>query len=319
MLNTAVDFPELTRFEMPVSIEALIKRLTKSGLMSADEISLFADSLPPERRPTNAKDFARELVRENNLTKMQAKLIYSGKIDNLVFGNYIILEKIGEGGMGQVFKATDRKLNRKVAFKVLSAKAVKNARLVRRFQRETRVASQLEHVNIVKAYDCGKFNNIRFLVMEYVDGIDFMSYLKVKREIPISHAIGLVIQTARGLAYAHAKGIFHRDIKPSNLLLNKSKTVKILDMGLARIDEDEADDDEQRLTMPGQMLGTARFMSPEQVEDSRFGRPSIRHLFVGLHVIFPLNATYPLPRRNGSPHPDRTCYSVDSTNPGQAT
>jgi serine/threonine protein kinase len=253
---------------MSISIQELIQNLTKSGLLSDDEISTIHGSIGARADIKSAESFARELVRQNHLTKLQAAAVLKGKTKNLVFGEYIVLEKIGSGGMGQVFKARHRPTGKLVAVKVLSADAVKNRRLIERFKKEARAVARLKHPNIVRAYEAGKINRIRYLVMEFVEGENLLARVKRKGPLPVDECIRSILEAARGLDYAHQKGVIHRDIKPSNLLRDKATArVKILDMGLARVDE--PDEDEIRLTMPGQMLGTARFMSPEQVEDAR--------------------------------------------------
>jgi tRNA A-37 threonylcarbamoyl transferase component Bud32 len=188
-----------------------------------------------------------------------------------VLGNYVILAKLGEGGMGTVLKAQHRKMERIVALKVLHGDATRSPAAVRRFKMEVRTAAKLQHPNIVGAYDADEANGAHFLVMEFVDGV-VLSQLLGRGPVPIRDAVNYTLQTAHGLAYAHSEGIVHRDIKPGNLLLDKRGVVKILDMGLARMDETamaiaEATADES-LTNPGQVLGTLDYMSPEQAEDA---------------------------------------------------
>lgn len=253
---------------MTISIKDFLRNLTESNLLSDDEMSTIHDSLESRSDRKSAESFARDLVRQDHLTKLQAAAVLKGKTKNLVFGEYVVLEKIGSGGMGQVFKARHRPTGKLVAVKVLSAEAVKNRRLIERFKKEARAVARLKHPNIVRAYEAGKINRIRYLVMEHVEGENMLARVKRKGPLPIDECIRAVLEGARGLDYAHQKGVIHRDIKPSNLLRDKhTGRVKVLDMGLARVDE--PDEDEIRLTMPGQMLGTARFMSPEQVEDAR--------------------------------------------------
>ena len=253
---------------MSISIKELLKNLTESNLLSDEQICTIHDSIGDRPDVKSAEGFARELVRQNHLTKLQAGAVLKGKTKNLVFGEYVVMEKIGSGGMGQVFKACHRPTGKLVAVKVLSADAVKNRRLIERFKKEARAVARLKHPNIVRAYEAGKINRIRYLVMEYVEGENMLARVKRKGPLSVDECVRSTLEAARGLDYAHQKGVIHRDIKPSNLLRDKlTGRVKVLDMGLARVDE--PDEDEIRLTMPGQMLGTARFMSPEQVEDAR--------------------------------------------------
>jgi serine/threonine protein kinase len=254
---------------MSLSIPELLTTLSESGLMSADELTTIHQSISSSGTVRTAEEFAKELVRQNHLTKLQAAAVLQGKTSNLVFGEYIVLEKIGSGGMGQVFKARHKPTRKLVALKVLSADAVKNKRLVERFKKEAKAVARLKHPNIVRAYEAGKINRIRYLVMEFVDGENLLDRVKRKTHLSVDETVSSVLQAARGLEYAHSKGIIHRDIKPSNFMRDRKGRVKILDMGLAHVEGEDDEDEEQRLTIPGQMLGTARFMAPEQIEDAR--------------------------------------------------
>lgn len=175
------------------------------------------------------------------------------------FGEYTVIEKIGIGGMGQVFKALHRRMDRIVALKILPEGSVKSPDALARFQQEVRSAAKLTHPNIVTAYDAGEHDGIPFLVMELVEGHDLLQHVQESGPLPIEKAVDYVVQAAKGLEYAHAKGMIHRDIKPANLLLGVDGTVKILDMGLAsfRPSEDEA------------LAGTVDYLAPEQTGETR--------------------------------------------------
>ena len=279
---------------MSITIEELIQNLTESGLLSDEELDTVERSVFSRRQGLSADKAARELVKRKHLTKLQAAAVLKGKTKNLVFGDYIVLDKIGSGGMGQVFKARHKPTSKPVALKVLSADAVKNRRLIERFKKEAKAVARLKHPNVVRAYEAGKINRVRYLVMEFVEGENMLERVKRKGPLSVDECISCVLQAARGLDYAHQKGIVHRDIKPSNLLRDRrSQRIKILDMGLARVEEPD-EDDEMRLTMPGQMLGTARFMAPEQIEDARKAdvRSDIYSLGCTLHFIMRAKAPY---------------------------
>lgn len=171
------------------------------------------------------------------------------------------------GGMGQVYKAEHRRMGRIVAVKILPSRAIGSPESIRRFQREVRAAAKLIHPNIVTAFDAGEAEGIHYLVMEFVDGRDLATLVKESGGLPMHQAVACVLQAARGLEYAHGEGVVHRDIKPANLLLDKRGTVKILDMGLARLEEAYGPDNASgpgRLTCSGQMMGTCDYMAPEQ-------------------------------------------------------
>jgi serine/threonine protein kinase len=203
----------------------------------------------------DCRPLIKELIRAQKLTRHQATMVLQGKARELALDNYLILDKLGEGGMGVVYRARHRKLGQVVALKVLSRAVMAKPTAVRRFLREVRAVAQLQHPNIVAASDAGQDQGVHFLVMEYVEGADLTRLVKQGGPLPVGQTVNLVIQAARGLAHAHQLGIIHRDIKPSNLLLDREGAVKILDLGLA-LQEDEDDSATQQLTKDGSILGT---------------------------------------------------------------
>lgn len=144
---------------MPVSLEQFIKHLEDSGVLASETI---ADFVPPNASPKDAADLARELVRQKKLTRFQAKLLWQDKGKSLVLGNDVLLEKIGQGGMGAVYKAEHRRMKRTVAIKMLPQAMMKNAEAAARFQREVEAAAKLEHQNIVTAHDADEANGVHF-------------------------------------------------------------------------------------------------------------------------------------------------------------
>jgi hypothetical protein len=219
----------------------------------------------------------------------------------LVVGNYVVLERIGQGGMGQVYKAQHRKMKRLVALKILPSSAMKSPDAVKRFQREVEAAAKLSHPNIVTAYDADESHGVHFLVMEYVEGRDLAAWVRAYGPLAVEVAADCILQAARGLEYAHSQGLFHRDVKPSNLLRDSNGVVKVLDMGLVRMDQTvgskEAADD-QSLSRSGQVVGTlALHGAGTGVGRSSGGSPG-RRLWPGMHTVLPAHGPDAVPRRH---------------------
>jgi eukaryotic-like serine/threonine-protein kinase len=191
------------------------------------------------------------------------------------FGDYVLLEKIGEGGMGTVYRARHRPMDRIVALKTLSAQFSRHEGSVERFRREIVAAGKLCHPNIVTAYDAGEENGTLYLVMEYIEGSDLGKLVAKQGPLAVQQAASILIQAAAGLGYAHGQGIIHRDVKPANLLIDKRGVVRVPDLGLARVrqvlaEPDKRGTEESTVTTSRHMIGTPNFMAPEQAADARF-------------------------------------------------
>jgi serine/threonine-protein kinase len=178
-----------------------------------------------------------------------------------MISSYEVLEKLGSGGMGDVFKGKDAKTNQFVAIKVLSEELSTNERARERFKREVQQSIALKHPNVVAAYTSGEFKGRLYYVMEFVDGVTVKKELLAKGVFDESRAIEIMIQIVKALEYAAQKGIIHRDIKPDNIMITYDGKVKLCDMGLAK-----STDSETKLTVMGTVLGTPHYMSPEQAQ-----------------------------------------------------
>lgn len=176
-----------------------------------------------------------------------------------ILGNYRILKKLGEGGMGTVYMARDLSLEREVAIKIISPELARNPRLMARFRVEAIAQAKLNHSNITVIHSFDQEKDKYYIVMEYVDGKTLNDVIKENKTIPLERALKIFSQVLQGIAYAHSRGVVHRDIKPSNIFLTKDQRVKIGDFGIAKVKGIEG------LTMMGSTLGSPLYCSPEQV------------------------------------------------------
>jgi serine/threonine-protein kinase len=260
---------------MPIqSVPDLVTALRTSSLLDHKQ----ADALTAELATLfdDPRALAREVVRREWVTAYQVNQLFLGRGPDLFLGGYVLLERLGEGGMGQVFKARHRKMNRVVALKVVRRDKLGNADAIRRFVREVRAMATLDHPNIVQVYDAGEAGSTYYFAMEYVEGLDLAKLVKQKGPLKLGKACEYVRQAALGLQHAHEKGMVHRDIKPSNIMVRGTGStseagplVKILDMGLARVCGPLGEDGDEPLTQVHTVLGTPDFIAPEQARSSR--------------------------------------------------
>jgi serine/threonine-protein kinase len=173
-------------------------------------------------------------------------------------GKYDVIDVIGRGGMGVVYKAVDPHLDRQVAIKMMTSGFVDNPDLLKRFFREAQSLGSLQHPNIVTVYDLGDFGGNPYMVMEFMEGEGLDSVLAGRRQLSLLEKTNIIIKVCNGLSYAHGRGIVHRDIKPANIMVSKDGGVKLFDFGIAHIGD-------HSVTKTGQIVGTLSYMSPEQV------------------------------------------------------
>jgi serine/threonine protein kinase len=248
------------------ALDEFSRALIEIGLIDAAELDAFAaDSAE------GVLGLSRALVKAGKLTPYQAAAVYQKKSRGLLIGNYLILVKLGQGDIGVVFKARHRLLGRVGALKILPPSFARDRDAVLRFRREVEAASRLKHPNLVAAQDVDEDRGVHFLVMDYVEGCDLDRIVRERGPMQVSQAVDCLIQAARGLEAAHAQGIIHRDIKPRNLVLDSTGTVRVLDLGMARIVDAGNPFSKTaagRLTRSGMYMGTIDYMAPEQAEDS---------------------------------------------------
>jgi serine/threonine protein kinase len=261
---------------MPIaSVAAFLRQIDEHGLVDAEQRPHLAELA--RAGPRDPRDFAREVMRRGWLTPYQINQLFQDNGAALLLGSYVVLERLGSGGMGNVFKARHQKLGRVVALKVIHRDKLDKPSVVKRFRREIRVAGQLDHPHIVHAYDAENVNGSYVLAMEYVEGSDLGKIVKESGPLPVRETCDYVRQAALGLQHASEKGLVHRDIKPSNLMLTargdkppgSPGTIKLLDLGLALVQQPLIDTSTSGpLTVAGKVVGTVDFIAPEQARDA---------------------------------------------------
>src|SRR6201997_2323302 len=178
-------------------------------------------------------------------------------------GRYEILQEIGRGAMGVVFKGRDPLIGRAVAVKTITAGVAENPALLERFYREARAAGGLQHPNIVTIYELAESRGAPFIAMEYLEGESLEKIIARRPALPLATRLGYVLQTCRALDYAHRRGVIHRDVKPANIVVTRDGVVKVVDFGIARLGNASQ-------TQTGVLLGTLAYMSPEQIRGEHF-------------------------------------------------
>lgn len=239
----------------------LIPALRASGILNGRLLDEIQGRVDGGDYPADSKALAERLVRERVLTPFQARRLLTNRYRGLLIGRYVVLDRVGSGSMGRVYRAHHVMMDRVVALKVIAPEFASNERAVARFQREMKLVGRLDHENVVRAFDADQTGGVLYIVMEYVAGESLGQRLK-RGPIPAPEMIDYAAQAAWGLAHAHERGMVHRDIKPSNLLLNEDRRIKVLDLGLGVLME--PDDAATFATADGIAVGTVDYMSPEQ-------------------------------------------------------
>jgi serine/threonine protein kinase len=227
-----------------------------SGLLTQADLD---QALASFVAPPSDESLSNKLVQDGRLNRWQAEQLVAGRT-KFTLGPYQIIDSIGQGGMGQVFKAEHSIMGRVVAVKVLP-KHKSTPQAIANFTREIRAQAQLDHANLVRAFDAGQDGNVHFLVTEYVPGIDLRRLVRRQGAVELNSAASIIYQAALGLHHAHGRGLIHRDVKPGNILVTPDGHAKVSDLGLAGYFSDEPDQE----STDAKIVGTADYLSPEQI------------------------------------------------------
>ena len=242
-LPTLVDFPKYPSDPEATLVDAGTPVDPDATLVDVDATLAEGISPPPS--------FGRKTAR----VQAHVPLLQTGDV---LGGRYEILQMLGEGGMGAVYKARDRELDRFVALKLIRPELAANPAIVARFKQELLLSHQVTHRNVVRIYDLGDADGVKFITMEFVEGQDLRTLILEKQKFPPEEAVEMIQQVCRALEAAHAVGVIHRDLKPQNVMRDKAGRILVMDFGMARTLEGDG------MTQTGALVGTMEYMSPEQ-------------------------------------------------------
>ncbi len=267
------------------SVDTLLAVLRRVQLLPASQLEEIERELAPHY--SDPSDLSEYLVEIDWLTGYQRSLLFEGRWNELTIGPYQILDALGEGAIGEVFKAWDTVRGRVVALKVLLQHLAVRPEAVAELRRERQAVMHLVHPNIIKTYDAADVDGLHYFAMEHVEGMDLHQYVQRCGPLPVEQACEYARQAAQGLQHAHQAGLVHRDVKPANLFLlnpplpdavadarrrSAEPTVKVLDWGLARLRPAEGDAAESSVfdldAEKGLLIGTADYIAPEQAQDA---------------------------------------------------
>jgi len=247
-----------------VSPPDLLPVIRLSGVLSDRQFEDVCGKIQTGEYPRDSQSLAASLVAEQILTEFQASRLLRNKTTGFVIGPYVVLDRLGEGSKGRVFRAQHKLMGRLVALKIIAPHIASRASSIARFHREMRLLGRLDHPNVVRAFDADQVGDHFYLVMEYVAGRDLERLFEDRGALSPTEVATFMAQAALGLGHAHDRGIVHRDIKPTNLILSDDGQVKVLDLGLGALMD--ADSETSFATAAGHSVGTLHYMSPEQAK-----------------------------------------------------
>jgi serine/threonine protein kinase len=280
---------------MPSSdkLAAFVEAIRASGLLPAADVDALAGAADaPDADP---ETLARDLVQRGLLTAYQVRRLWKGRGPELFLSQYVLMDRLGEGGMGEVFRARHTRLDRDVALKVMRKEKMANPEAVKRFRREIRAAASLAHENVVRAYDADQSGDVHFFAMEFVDGTTLDRLVRDQGPLPVADACEYVRQAALGLQHAFEQGLTHRDVKPANLLVDKVGVVKISDLGLVLVGDPDTGEPGSRITKEGLTVGTPDYVAPEQARNPRAADVRADIYALGCTLYYLLQGEVPFP------------------------
>ena len=280
-----------------------------SGLLTAEQIATVDATLSAgaagSATVVSDEALVARLIELGHLNRWQAEQLKVGRT-KFNLGPYLVVDSIGQGGMGQVFKAEHRMMGRTVAIKVLPRhKSTPEA--IASFTREIRAQAQLDHPNLVRAFDAGHEGNVYFLVTEYVPGTDLRKFVRARGRLTQTEAATIISQAAAGLDHAHRRGLIHRDVKPGNLLVTPDGLTKVSDLGLAGFLDQDIDAEDPRA---GKIVGTADYLSPEQIINPRSVTAAGDLYSLGCTLYYAVTGKVPFPGGNTRDKARRHCEDV---------
>ncbi len=250
-----------------ISVEDFLQLVRKSAVIEEERLAGFLRRWHDSDSPGEVQTLAQDMVQNGLLTYFQSEQLLLGKWRGFNLGKYRLLERVGVGGMGQVFLGEHTIMKNRVAIKILPPARAAEPSALGRFYREARAAARLDHPNVVHTHDIDQDGNLHYIVMDYVEGPNLSDVVKRFGPLPLDRAISYTHQIASALDYAQHRKIVHRDIKPGNILIDRRGVARLLDLGLARFVNDHTD----QLTIQYDdkvILGTADYIAPEQILDS---------------------------------------------------
>jgi serine/threonine protein kinase len=279
-----------------VTTNKLLDLVRRSGLVDEAKLTSFLDKTAATHGEAVLEDqnrLAEIMIEDGLVTRWQADKLLAGKHRGFRLGKYKLLGQIGKGGMSSVYLAEHELMRRRVAIKVLPQNRVNDSSYLERFRLEARAVAKLDDPNIVRAYDIDNQDSTHYIVMEYVDGQDLHQAVMGQGPLDYDTAADYIAQVANGLQHAHEMGLVHRDIKPANCLVDRHNIVKLLDLGLAKLTED----DQASLTMANEenVLGTADYLAPEQALNSHEADSRSDIYSLGCTLYFLLTGGPPFP------------------------